>query len=134
MACIWYVSKYVSPPAKTGAGGRGYLIMRELARMGHTCVIVTSDSNLLTQVPNMTAPYQLQLVDGMQLWWVRTLKYKVAKSAQRILSWLHFEWRLWRMPKGNLPKPDTIVVSSLSLLTIINGMWLRRRYRCRLVF
>lgn len=134
MACIWYVSKYVSPPAKTGAGGRGYLIMRELARMGHTCVIITSDSNLLTQVPAMTSPYQLQQVDGMQLWWVRTLKYKVAKSAQRILSWLHFEWRLWRMPKGNLPKPDTIVVSSLSLLTIINGMWLRRLYRCRLVF
>jgi glycosyltransferase involved in cell wall biosynthesis len=133
MACIWYVSKYVAPPAKIGAGGRGYLIMRELARMGHRCVIVTSDSNQLTEVPRLDTPYLLEEVDGLQLWWVRTFKYSVAKSFRRILSWLHFEWRLWRMPKQSLPSPDAIIVSSLSLLTIFNGLLLRRRYRCRLI-
>lgn len=133
MACIWYVSKYVAPPAKTGAGGRGYLIMRELARMGHQCVIITSDSNQLTEVPTLETPYLLQEVDGLQLWWVRTMKYQVAKSMRRILSWLHFEWRLWLMPKRQLTRPDAIVVSSLSLLTILNGLLLRWRYRCRLV-
>jgi glycosyltransferase involved in cell wall biosynthesis len=133
MACIWYVSKYVSPPAKASAGGRGYLIMRELARMGHECVIITSNSNQLADVPPMDQPYRLQQVDGMQLWWVNTLKYQVAKSMRRILSWLDFEWRLWRMPKAPLPRPDTIIVSSLSLLTILNGFLLRRRYGARLV-
>lgn len=75
-----------------------------------------------------------QSVDGMDLWWVRTLKYQVAKSTRRILSWLDFEWRLFRMPKKALPAPDVVVVSSLSLLTIFNGFLLRRRYGCRLVF
>jgi glycosyltransferase involved in cell wall biosynthesis len=38
------------------------------------------------------------------------------------------------MPKTQLPKPDVIVVSSLSLLTVLNGLLLRRKYRCKLVF
>lgn len=134
MACIWYVSKYVAPPGRTGAGGRGYLIMRELARMGHRCVIITSDSNQLTEPPDLTMPYLLQQVDGLDLWWVRTLRYRRAKSARRILSWLHFEWRLWCMPKADMPRPDAVIVSSLSLLTILNGLWLRWRHGCRLVF
>lgn len=131
--CIWYVSKYVAPPAKVGAGGRGYLIMREFARMGYRSVIVTSDSNQLTEVPVLDVPYLFQEIDGMQLCWVRTMKYTVAKSLRRILSWLDFEWRLLRMPKDKLPAPDVVIVSSLSLLTILNGFLLRRSFKCRLV-
>ena len=134
MACIWYISKYVAPPARASAGGRGYLIMRELALRGHRCVVVTSDSNALTEVPELEQPYLRQEVEGLDLWWVRTLKYQVAKSPRRILSWLHFEWRLFLMPKASLPRPDVIIVSSLSLLTILNGFLLRRRYGCRLIF
>ncbi len=133
MACIWYVSKYVAPPGATGAGSRGYLILRELSQIGHKCVIVTSDSNQLIEVPVLEEPYLLQEIDGLQLWWVRTMKYQVAKSVRRVLSWLDFEWKFWRMPKDRLPMPDVIIVSSLSLLTILNGLLLRRRYRCRLV-
>ena len=131
--CIWYVSKYVTPPAKIGAGGRGYLLMREFARMGYQSVIITSDSNQLTEVPVLEEHYLFQDVDGMRLCWVRTLKYTVAKSLRRILSWLDFEWRLWRLPKDRLPAPDVVIVSSLSLLTILNGFLLRRCYKCRLV-
>ncbi len=107
--------------------------MRELARAGCRCVILTSDSNQLAQVPHLTQSVLIQEVEGMTLCWIRTMKYSVAKSMRRILSWLDFEFRLWRMPKSSLPKPDAIVVSSLSLLTILNGFWLRRKYRCRLV-
>jgi glycosyltransferase involved in cell wall biosynthesis len=134
MACIWYVSKYVVPPTKGRVGGRGYLIMRELAKTGHECVIITSNSNQLAETPVMSESYLLQHVDGMQMWWVNTIKYRVAKSARRILSWVHFEWRLWQMPKAQMPPPDAIIVSSLSLLTIVNGLLLRRRYGARLVF
>lgn len=108
--------------------------MRELARSGHRVVIITSDSNHLVEAPEFGGRYFQQQVDGIDLWWVRTLKYKVAKSARRILSWLDFEWRLLWMPKNVLPKPDVIVISSLSLLTILNGVLLRRRFACRLVF
>ena len=131
--CIWYISKYVAPPAKVGAGGRGYLLMREFARMGYQSVIITSDSNQLTEVPVLEDPYLFQESDGMRLCWVRTMKYTTAKSFRRILSWLDFEWRLWRLPKDKLPAPEVVIVSSLSLLTILNGFLLRRHYKCRLV-
>jgi glycosyltransferase involved in cell wall biosynthesis len=123
----------VAPPAKVSAGGRGYLIMQALTQMGYRSVIITSDSNQLAEVPKLEEPYLMQDIDGIQLWWVRTMKYSVAKSLRRIMSWLDFEWRLWRLPKNMLPKPDVVVVSSLSLLTVVNGFLLRRRFKCRLV-
>lgn len=131
--CVWYISKYVGMPDASSAGGRGYLLMRELARRGIASVIVTSDSNQLTRVPVLDQPYVFTESDGVQMCWVRTLKYQVAKSTRRILSWIDFEWRVWRMPRQHLPRPDVIVVSSLSLLTVLNGFWLRWRYRARLV-
>ena len=65
--------------------------------------------------------------------WLRTLKAAKAKSLARMLSWLHFEWALLRMPRRRLPRPDVIVVSSLSLLTVVSGLVLRRRHHARLV-
>jgi glycosyltransferase involved in cell wall biosynthesis len=131
---IWYVSKYVAPPGSGTSGGRGYLLMRELVCLGHKVTIITSDSNKLASPPHMKAGYFFQFVDGMQLCWVSTMKYSVAKSIRRILSWLHFEWRLLLMPNHKFSKPDVIVVSSLSLLTILNGLLWKSRYKCRLIF
>lgn len=133
-ACIWYVSKYVSTPADGAvfSADRGYSIMREIARLGYGSVIVTSDS-----MPNASAvgrPYVFEDLEGIRLCRIRTLKYSSSKSMRRILSWIDFEWRLARLPKDSLPTPDVIVAGSLSLLTILNGLRLRRRYRCRLVF
>ena len=110
------------------------MMMKELAQMGHRVTIITSDSNQLAEPPHLDADYLFQDVEAMQLCWVRTMKYSVAKSLRRILSWLHFEWRLLWLPRHKLPKPDVVVVSSLSLLTILNGLWWRMRYKCRLVF
>jgi glycosyltransferase involved in cell wall biosynthesis len=131
--CIWYVSKYVALPGK-GVGGRGFMLMSEFVKYGHTSVIITSDSNQLAEVPRLQAAYQKQVLNGVQIYWVRTLKYKVAKSFLRVLSWLHFEFCLLFMSKVLMPRPDVVVVSSLSLLTIINGIFLRQRYNCKLVF
>jgi len=96
---IWYVSKYVAPPGSGTAGGRGYLLMKELAQMGHEVTIITSDANQLAAPPRLRGNYLFQQVDGIKLCWVRTLKYSVAKSVRRMLSWLHFEWRLFLLPK-----------------------------------
>ena len=131
--CVWYISKYVGIPDASSAGGRGYLLMRELARRDIKSVIITSDSNQLARVPVLDQPYVLTESEGVRMYWVRTLKYQVAKSVRRILSWIDFEWRLWRMPTKDLPRPDVVVVSSLSLLTVLNGLRLRRYHGARLV-
>lgn len=133
-ACIWYVSKYVITPRSGEPAGRSYALMREFARIGYRSVIVTSDSMGKFDAPVADQPYAIEEHEGITLSRIRTLKYSDAKSSRRILSWLDFERRLLRLPKGTLPDPDVIVASSLSLLTVLNGLRLRRRYRARLVF
>lgn len=131
---IWYVSKYVSPPHDAAPGGRSWELMREIAALGYRSVVITSDANHLGVVPTLTSGVLHERRDGMDVHWLRTFKAATAKSWQRIVSWLHFEWRLLRLDASRLPRPDVVIVSSLSLLTVLNGLRLKRRYRVPLVF
>jgi glycosyltransferase involved in cell wall biosynthesis len=107
--------------------------MREFARLGYQSVIVTSDSMGRFDAPIAERAYVVREHEGITLCRLRTLKYYSSKSMRRVLSWVHFECKLLRMPKDALPEPDVIVVSNFYLLTILTGLRLRRRYKCRLV-
>lgn len=131
---IWYISKYASLPYASKVGARGFLLLREFARLGHYVALITSDSNHLASPPNLSSPRLSEVVDGVEIHWLRTWKYKTARSIGRMISWIDFEWQLLRMPKSSLARPDAIIVSSPSLLTIVNGLILCRRYRCKFVF
>lgn len=132
--CVWYISKYVTPPSPGASGGRGYMLMRELARSGHRCVIITSDSNSFGDMPALDAAFLTQSIDGLVIFWLRTFKYSAAKSLGRIISWLDFEWRLFRLPLSLVPRPNAVIVSSLSLLTVLNGLRIARKFHCRMIF
>ena len=131
---VWYISKYFAPKTKSSVGGRGWFLLSELAKNGDECVVITSDSNNLIETPDLKSKVVIEEVDKVKLVWLKTIHYKVAKSLKRVLSWFHFEWNLFFLDKSALPKPDVIVVSSLSLLTIINGLILKRKFQCRLIF
>lgn len=131
---IWYISKYFALPSDNSVGSRGWMLLKEFSKKGREVVVITSDSNNLVNVPTLTAPVTMEHKDGITVVWLKTIKYDVAKSFKRILSWFAFEWNLFWLSKESLKKPDVIIVSSLSLLTIINGLYLRRKYRCRLAF
>lgn len=133
-ACVWYISKYVTLPSTGRVGTRPFMIMREMVKAGNRCLIITSDSSHLAVAPEFAGAYLATESDGVDIHWVKTLKYQGAKSFGRVLSWLHFEWRLLFLPKARLPRPDAIIVSSLSLLTIFNGLMLRQRFGCPLIF
>ncbi len=131
---VWYISKYFAPPQPGETGGRGFLLLKEFISQGVDTYVITSDSNNLVSLPELSANVVFTETDGLKIVWLKTIKYGLAKSVKRIVSWLHFEWNLLRMDTSALPKPDAIIVSSLSLLTILNGLRLKRRYRCRLIF
>lgn len=131
---IWYVTKYFSPKTSTSPGGRGWFLVDGMARAGYRVFVVSSDSNNLVDLPVLRDNVTVVENDGVKIVWLKTMKYSVAKSVRRILSWFHFEWNLFWLDKSILERPDVVIVSSLSLLTIINGLLLRRKYGCRLVF
>lgn len=134
MATIWYLSKYVTPPGAAKVGARGFLLLREFAKLGHKSVVITSDSNHLAASPAVHASRMHEVIDGVDVYWLRTRKYRGTRSLGRILSWFDFEWQVLRMPLPSLPHPDVIIVSSPSPLTILNGLRLRRHHGCKLVF
>lgn len=131
---IWYVSKYFEAPTESSPGGRPFLIWKELAKSGFNAVVIASNSNHLMYTPEFQGRVLSEDLGGVKVFWLNTLKIRTAKSFRRVLSWLHFEINLFFLKKKNIPAPDLIVVSSLSLLTVLNGFWLRRKYKCRLAF
>ena len=130
---IWYISKYASP-IKYGFATRHFYLAKEFSALGNKTIIISSDSNHLVQIPCRNHTYFHEVIDGIDTWWIRTVKYQGAYSFRRILSWIDFELKLWWMPKCKLPRPDVVIVSSLSLLTVFNGFFLKRKYGCKLIF
>jgi len=130
---IWFISKYVSTPSSFQAP-RNFCLMRNLSKQGLNSIIITSDSNHLAKPPEINGSSKHEVIDDVSIIWLRTLKYVKTNSVKRILSWIDFEWQLFKYPKKKLAKPDAIICSSLSILTIINCLILKLRYKCILVF
>ncbi|AYL76138.1 glycosyltransferase, group 1 family protein [Citrobacter freundii] len=130
---IWYISKYFSAKTKNSAGGRDWFLMNALGKLGFDVTVIASDSNTASEVPVISSAVQKDQRDNLVIYWLKTYKYTIPKSAKRVLSWFHFEWLLFKLNKKDLHRPDVVIASSLSLFSIVNGCLLRRKYGCKLV-
>jgi hypothetical protein len=127
---VIYISKYASY-APYGIETRQLYISKHLVTLGHEVKVYISDANHhLSKTPTT---YK-DTLDGVEVEWIKTLKYKKAYGVKRILSWFDFEWKLRKRLKRTTQRPDVVIASSLSLLSIINGIWLKKKYECKLVF
>ena len=131
---IWYISKYLVPKTYGSAGNRGYYLLEEFSKIGYKTIAITSNSNNHAKFEHFGSRVTYQEIGNIQFIWLKTINYTVSKSLKRVLSWIHFEINLILLNKKNLPKPDYIIISSLSLLTILNGIILKIRYRSKLIF
>jgi glycosyltransferase involved in cell wall biosynthesis len=131
---IWLISKYCRLPGEGVYPARGFSILREMARRGHDATLITArhdwPSNVGARIPGRV----VTTVDGVRVVTLNVFRYARAKSLRRILGWLHFEVRLLIMRLDDLPRPDVVIASSLSLFSILNGLLLKLRRRCLLVF
>jgi glycosyltransferase involved in cell wall biosynthesis len=133
---IWYISKYASPQ-KYFFGTRHFYLAEEWVKSGHEVFVFTSNSNHLTdKLPVFTGKYFFEIIKGVKTYWLNTYKVKKGNSSsvKRILSWFHFEWQLMTLKKEKISKPDVVIISSLSLLTVLNGYWISKRYNCKFIF
>ena len=120
---LWYITKYFAPEDAVSAGSRGWNLVKNLDKERYKTTVFTSDSNMfLRQGPNREAVLEYTK-DGVRLVFLKTLQYKSARSFRRIMGWLHFEYRLLSISKRSYPKPDIILVSSLSIFTIASGLY-----------
>ncbi len=130
---LWCISKYASPP-KYGVGARLFYVAQEFSNMDLEVILISSDSNHLAQYPTTNKTYNYEKYNDLLHMWIKTHKYSQSASLHRFISWIDFEWKLFRFNRSNLKKPDVVIISSLSLLTIIYGIYLKLIYKCKLVF
>ncbi len=131
---IWYISKYFRTKTKNSIGGRSWSLLKEFALRDHQIIVIRSDSNANLDLNKIQSTPKDIFVEKMRIITLRTIKYQIAKSFKRVLSWFHFEWNLICLKKKKLPNPDIIIVSSPSILTILNGIILKKKFECKLVF
>lgn len=133
---IWYISKYATPQ-KYFFGTRHFYLAEQWTKAGNEVCIFTSNSSHLTdKLPVFQGSYFYEEINKIKTYWLNTFKVGKGSSSslKRILSWFHFEWRFFWLNKKKLNKPDVIIVSSLSLLTVINGYIFSKKYKCKFVF
>lgn len=115
-------------------GTRGYYLLHGLAKLGQRCVLVTSDSHHLESIAPLKKAYEDEAYHGVHVRRVKTFKHRSARDWRRVISWFHFEWRVVRMPMAQLPKPDVVIASSLSILSIFSGLYFKKKFGAKLVF
>lgn len=134
MKCkILYISKYVVPAYAANVSARGFLILKEFARRGINAKLITSDSNHLANPPKFKEIFFEEQVDGVNVVWLKVKKYYSARSFNRIISWFDFEFKLLSYLRNLKERPDIVIVSSLSILSILNGIFLKYRTGCKLI-
>lgn len=131
---IWLISKYASPPKYAKAPARLFYLGKEMKALGNKVLLITSDSNHFSNFPKTNNIYNDETEDGVNIRWIKTKKYKKTASIKRIISWLDFELKLFSMKIKQLDRPDVIIVSSLSILSIVYGYYLKKKFNSFLVF
>jgi glycosyltransferase involved in cell wall biosynthesis len=130
---IWLICKYASPE-KYFFGTRHFYFAEEWVKNGNEVTIFTSNASHLTdKLPKFPASRMVEEIQGVHTVWLKVLRSAKSSSAARILSWLHFEWKVLTTSKRQFKRPDVIIASSLSILSIISGFLLARYYKARFI-
>jgi len=127
---VWFINEYAGSP-RYGMEFRHYYLGRELIKHDYDVWIVSANySHLFYKYP----PYiGKEVVDGINYYWVKVIKYSHAHSKKRVLKWFQFSAKLFKHLKF-LPKPDYIYVSSPFLLPIVPAYFYSKKHKAKLIF
>ena len=128
---ILVVSKYAPLPG-LGSNPRWFQLAHKMMASGYNFEVITSDSNHGSSMQHNMQPVELVAIDEVRYRVIRTTKYRHTRSIARVISWFDFDLKLFRHCRHMAP--DVVVISSLSLTSIVFGIYLKRRYGSRLVF
>lgn len=138
MRKVFYISKYALTPANTFCTRQFYLA-KGLSNASYETILVSSVSCGRPINDNGYSSEQslflLKKYDKLTHHLIPGIKINLGNNLKRVFSWVQFEWRLYKhLKKVDIKKDDVILVSSLSLLTILNGIYYKRKKQCKLIF
>lgn len=129
---IWYISKYALSPAQ-GGPTRQYLFSKFFSKKGYQTNLISSNSNGFYH-SNFKGDFNLEEDNNFKHFILKGNEIDLGFNIKRIISWFIFELRLFKfIKKQRVNKEDTIIVSSLSILTFLSGVYLKRKYGIKLI-
>ena len=130
---FWYVSKYAGNP-KYSNHLRHYFISKYLQKQGDIEVtLVFSRSSILRTLPSIKGHFDTLYSDDFRQVILNGPAVGMGFSLKRIWSWFWFELQFMRYAVKSKEKPEWLMVSSLSQLTFLSGVILKRLYGCKLI-
>ena len=126
---ILIISKYL-PTKKEGMECRLASLIPLFKKKYHVRCIRSDTYGNFKKYKNI---YNYENKIGVRFITIKTYKFnKRFFSIYRIFSWLDFEYKLFKL-KDKF-KPNIVYISSLSLLTIIYGVYLKKKFNAKLIF
>lgn len=129
---VWILNQYAGDTS-SGWGERHFFIGEELVKQGYDVTIFSGTfCHLFIDVKEFKATKKIYYENGVRFCWVKTVNYGYkSKSFLRIYSWFEFIIKLFFISKKDIPKPDYIVVSSMSMFPIFNGVFFKWKYKAK---
>jgi hypothetical protein len=129
MKKILFISKYLHTE-KDGMESRLANLIKNIKKKNFTVAAITS-----SKLENVNKVYYKKKINNVNYFFIKEYFKYSHFSYRRILSWFCFEYRVLRFNFKKIKfKPDVIYVSSLSLLTILNGIYLKKKFKAKLIF
>jgi hypothetical protein len=129
---ILFISKYLSTH-KNGFESRLSTIIRYFKKYNHQVCAITSSSILAKK--KIKKNYIYKKIDKVDYYFLKDKQKYSSYSFERVISWINFEFRVFTFNYDLIRfKPEIIYISSLSLLTILNGIYLKKKFNAKLIF
>lgn len=133
---VLVLNQYASSPVySTGAGERHYYIAKKLISKNVNTTIVSASFNHLFHT-NPTIPrgklITKEHLNGVDFIWVKIRRYSSLSGFGRAFSWIEFLSKLFFLK--DIPRPDIVIVSSMSMMPAIYAAYLKRKYKIPFVF
>lgn len=131
---ILIISKYARVP-KDGAPTRHYYFAKFLNQLGNDVLLINSRSSFSRDKSTFFGFFKTSIDSGLKILTINGFLISRGFGIKRLYTWITFEVKLFiYLFFINKKKYDVILVSSLSLLTILNGLLYKKLFKTKLVF
>ena len=130
---ILFVSKYASIKP-LGKSSRQYLYSKKLVELGNEVMLVFSRSSYNNNIPKFKGLYKVFKEGRLISVMLNGPSIKQGINFKRIFSWLLFEVNLFLFFKRIASfKPNVVIISSLSILTFLFGVFIKKILKIPLI-
>ncbi|WP_299017142.1 glycosyltransferase family 4 protein [uncultured Polaribacter sp.] len=137
MAKVIWVINQTAGNLESGWGERHFFLSKKWVEKGYKIKIISGSYNhLFIKQPNLSNKWYTKenIKKGIDFYWIKTPKYSNT-GFYKIISNFIFTLKLFFLNTTIIEKPDIILVSSMPMFPIINGVFFRKKYKnVKLIF